>query len=231
MAAKGEHASLLERLAAVARDRGFPDDPARLARLLRYLEAVLEANRHVNLTGARGLDRAVDVLALSAFAVARTVETAPGLVVDLGTGNGLPGVAAALAWPEARVLLVERRAKKARAVATCVESVGLSNTSVASCDGRELLREHPEVRGAVDLVTVRAVGRLDETVRMAAGWLAPAGRIAHWKGRALQAEETKAGEAAARRAGLRVLPALAFDDEAGPGHLVLYERPVPGDDR
>lgn len=221
----GEHASLLERLATIARDRAFPDDRETLARLVRYLEAVLEANQRVNLTGARDLERAVDVLALSAFAVTRAVDAPPRLVVDLGTGNGLPGVAAALAWPEARVLLVERRGRKAAAVAACVASVGLERVDVVTCDGRELLRERPEVEGATDLVTVRAVGRLDEAVQMAAAWLAPGGRLAHWKGRALSAAETRAGEAAARRAGLDLLPTLRFEDEAGPGRLVRVERP------
>jgi 16S rRNA (guanine527-N7)-methyltransferase len=224
----GEQASLLARLGATARDRRVPDDPATLVRLVRYLEAVLEANERVNLTAARDLDRAVDVLALSALAVTRSVDSPPGLVVDLGTGNGLPGVAAALAWPAARVLLVERRGRKAQAVAACVEAVGLSNAEVVVCDGRELLRERPEVRGATDLVTVRAVGRLDEAVGMAAAWLAPGGRLAHWKGRALSVEEVRAGEAAARRAGLCVLPTLTFDDEAGPARLVLAERPPDG---
>ena len=224
----GDPAPPLERLAATARRRGFPADSATLTRLVQYLEAVLEANERVNLTGARDLDRAVDVLALSALAVTCAVDAPPRTVVDLGTGNGLPGVAAALAWPEARVLLVERRGRKARAVEACVEAVGVSNVRVAVCDGRELLREHPEVSAATDLVTVRAVGRLDEVVHMAAPWLAPGGRIAHWKGRALQAAEARVGEAAARGADLRVLPTLTFEDEAGPGHLVLYERPSQG---
>ena len=224
----GEHTSLLERLAETAKSRLFPADEATLRRLVGYLEAVLEANRSVNLTGARDLDRAVDVLALSALAVTCAVDAAPRRVVDLGTGNGLPGVAAALAWPDAEVLLVERRGRKASAVRACVEAVELSNVQVVTCDGRELLRERPAVKEATDLVTVRAVGPLDEAVRMAAPWLAPGGRIAHWKGRSLSDEETRAGTAAARGATLRVLPPLAFEDDAGPGHLVLYERPIGG---
>ena len=223
-----EHASLLERLAETATSRSFPADEATLRRLIGYLEAVLEANRSVNLTGAKDLERAVDVLALSALAVTRAVDTPPRRVVDLGTGNGLPGVAAALAWPDAEVLLVERRGRKARAVASCAEAVGLANVEVVICDGRELLRERPVVSAATDLVTVRAVGTLEQAVRMAAPWLAPGGRIAHWKGRSLPDEEIRAGHAAARRADLDVLPTLGFEDDAGPRRLVLYERPAAG---
>jgi len=220
----GEHASLLDRLARTARLRGFPDDAATLERLLRTLEAVVEANQRTNLTAARDLSAAVDVLALSALAVTRAVERAPRTVVDLGTGNGFPGVAAALAWPRARVLLVERRGRKADAVRACVETAGLANVDVVTCDGRELARERPDVDGATDLVTVRAVGTLEEAARIAAPWLAPGGRLAHWKGRGLAKAERRAGEKAARAGGLRPLPVQAFDDDAGPGHLVVYER-------
>lgn len=221
--------SLLERLADTARLREFPSDEATLGRLVAYLEAVLDANRLVNLTAARDLDQAVDVLALSALSVTRAVErsTVPRLVADLGTGNGLPGVAAALAWPRARVLLVERRQRKAQAVAGCVRRAGIENASVVACDGRDLLRLRPRVAGAADLVTVRAVGSLEEAAALTAPWLAPGGRLAQWKGRRLQGAEEEAGAAAARRAGLDVLPPLVFDDEGGPARLVLYERPRP----
>lgn len=219
---------LLQRLGVTARDRGFPDDVATLGHLLDYLEAVLAAGHRVNLTAARDLDRAVDVLALSALATTRTVDRPPARVVDLGTGNGLPGVAAALAWPAAEVLLVERRHKKARAVAACLTATGIANAEAVACDGRELLGARPDVAGTVDLVTVRAVGTLEAAVAVARPWLAPGGRLAHWKGRGLEHRETGAGAAAARRAGLVVLPVLSFDDEAGPRHLVLYERPGAG---
>jgi 16S rRNA (guanine527-N7)-methyltransferase len=215
------------RLTTVAVARGYPSDEATLRVLVRYLEAVLTESARVNLTSARTLADAVAYLALSALAVTRAWDgppPTPGVVVDLGTGNGLPGVAAALAWPEARVLLVERRAKKARAVDACLARVGIVNAETVACDGRELSREKPQVVGAVDLVTVRAVGRLDEAATMAAPWLAPGGRIAHWKGAGLDAPEREAGDRAAGRAGLSVLPDLTFMDDAGPARLVRYER-------
>lgn len=150
------------------------------------------------------------------------------MVVDLGTGNGLPGIAAAIAWPTARVFLVERRQKKSEAVRRCLARVGFPQGEVLACDGREVVKVRPELHHGVDLVTVRAVGTLAETTKIAAPWLAPTGRIAHWKGRTLAEEEIRLGAATAQAAGLRALPALDFDDEAGPAHLLLYERPRRG---
>ncbi|MHC5009611.1 MAG: 16S rRNA (guanine(527)-N(7))-methyltransferase RsmG [Planctomycetota bacterium] len=216
-----------ERLRAVARARSYPGDAAALDVLLGYLERVLRRNAEVNLTAARDLGEAVDVLALTALAVGKvwSASPPPRLVVDLGSGNGLPGVVAALAWPSARVLLVERRRKKAAAVAACVGDSGIANAETVACDGRELLAHRPEVAAAVDLVTIRAVGTLERTTRIAVPWLAPGGRIAHWKGERLTPAEQEAGHALARAAGLRVAPELRFPDAYGPARIVIYERP------
>jgi 16S rRNA (guanine527-N7)-methyltransferase len=218
----------LDRLLAVARLRGFPRAEDAAPALLAYVEAVVEEGRALNLTAASGLAEAVEVIGVSALAVCRawTRPEPPRVVVDVGTGNGLPGVAAALAWPDARVWLVERRAKKAEAVRRCLARAGPGNATVVTGDGRELARLRPEVVGATDLVLARAVGPLEALATMAASWLAPGGRIAHWKGAGLGEEERGAGQAAAARAGLVVLPDLCFADDAGPARIVVYERPA-----
>jgi 16S rRNA (guanine527-N7)-methyltransferase len=214
----------LERLAAAASARGWP--AAGLEPLAAYLRAVLSWRGRVNLTGARDLGEAVDTLAVSAFAVTHAWDrdAPPQLAVDLGTGNGLPGVAVALAWPTAEVLLVERRRRKAEAVAACLAEAGIGNAVAVAAEGRDLARVRPDVLGRVDLVTVRAVGTAAQAVEIAAPWLAPGGRIAHFKGASLSAEEEAAGAKAAARAGLRALPVRRYEDPWGPARLLCHER-------
>ncbi len=211
-------------LARVARSRGYPADAGTLGALLAYRDALLDARQRVNLTAARTAEDVLRHVVLSALAVVRAVEAPPKLVVDLGTGNGMPGVAAALAWPRARVVLVERRLKKARAVEGILARVGLSNAGVLAADAREVPAARPDLPGAVDLVTVRAVGRLDATTALVASWIAPGGCIAHWKGATLSAAESRTGAAAARRLGFTTPPPLCFEDEAGPRRLVIYRK-------
>ena len=146
--------------------------------------------------------------------------------MDLGTGNGLPGIAAALLWPGARTILVDRREKKIRAVERCLALAGLPPSIVGvACDGRELSRNGPDLVRAVDLVTVRAVGDLASTTREAAPWLARGGRIVHWKAAALDAVERAAGDAMARSLRLEALPDVEFTLGSGAARrLVTYER-------
>jgi 16S rRNA (guanine527-N7)-methyltransferase len=223
------------RLAEAAATRGFswgPGPPGRrperdpAGTLARYLAEVVRVSADVNLTGAKDLGEAVEVLGVPSLALGRGWSgPAPRLVVDLGSGNGMPGVVAALAWPTARVLLVERRAKKARAIAACAAAVGVTNVEAVACDGRELARERPFVVGAVDLVLARGVGTLEEVAQMAAAWVAPGGRVVQWKARDLALAERTAGEKAARARGLRTLDDVEFDPPLpGPGRLVVYGR-------
>lgn len=227
MTEPADRAALLARLDAEASRHGFP--PGASERLLVAVEAVLAENERVNLTGAKDLATAVDVLAVDALAVGAAWPASaapPRLALDLGTGNGFPGIAVATRWPVARVLLVERREKKARAVERVCAAAGLRNVEVLACDGREVLARRPALRGAVDLVVVRAVGELAPTTKEAAPWLAPGGRLVHWKSAGVSDEERRAGAAAAAAAGLTPRDDVAF--VVSPAHpprvLVVYER-------
>ena len=200
-----------------------PDD-----RLHAYVEALLEVGLHVNLTAARTAERAHEVLVVPSLAVRAAWPArrrAPRLAIDVGSGNGFPGVVVATVWPTCRVLLVERRGKKARAIAACLTAAGIDNAEAVACDARELRRERPEAFGGADLVTVRAVGSLAEATKLGAPLLAPGGRLVHWKRPAQLTQEAAAGDEIAASSGLRRVPDVPNGE--GQGVLVIYERAAP----
>jgi 16S rRNA G527 N7-methylase RsmG len=218
-----------ERLRATAREQGYPEGA--LAALERYVAAVVDENRRINLTGAATFDAALDVLAADSLAVVSAWDAsrpAPSRAVDLGTGNGLPGVAVALAWPGCRTTLVERRAKKASAVERCLAAAAIPGLDVVACDGRELVRVRPALVGAVNLVTVRAVGPIADATLEAAPWLAPGGRIVHWKPAEIAAREAADATAAVEALRLRRLDDVVFRavGAEAPRRLVVIERPL-----
>lgn len=217
--------ALHDRLAALIEGSRLHLGPEAQALLVAYTTALLERNEHVNLTSARTPERAVDILLGPSLGVqaAWPLGVPPRLVVDVGSGNGFPGIAAAVSWPEARVVLVERRAKKARAIQDCANQAGLTQVEALACDAREIKNERPALLGAADLVTLRAVGPLDETTRLAAPLLAPCGRIVHWKSAALSADERRAGAEMARSEALDVLRDV--QQPYGDGLLIVMARP------
>ena len=214
------------RLTAAAEALGLRLSPKQAARLAAYAEGVLSLNRRLNLTGARDAEQLLSVLVLPSLGiqVAWPADGAPPRrVIDIGSGNGFPGVAAAALWPRAQVLLVERRRKKARAMGTCLASAGITNAQALGCDAREVKNRRPDVMGTADLVTLRAVGPLADTTHLAAPFLAPGGRIVHWKGENLDAAERAEGAEAARAHGLRIADPVPQPD--GRGVFIIYVRP------
>ncbi|MEZ5988517.1 MAG: RsmG family class I SAM-dependent methyltransferase [Planctomycetota bacterium] len=172
-------------------------------RLTAYLDAMLDENRRLNLSGIRDRDEALVLHALDALQVWAVVARSPRLVVDIGTGNGFPGVAAAALWPEARVVLVERTRKKAEAVGRCLAASGLA-AEVLPLDASQVPALHPGLRHAADLVLSRATATLEAVARLAAPLLRPEGLCVQWKAAVVDPAERRAYEACLTR--LRLLP-------------------------
>src|SRR6187431_469843 len=119
-----------------------------------------------------------------------------GVVVDVGSGAGLPGLVIAAMEPERRVVLVEPMERRTAWLREASETLGLDNVTV-------LRGRAEEVRDAVeaDVITARAVAAVDKLVKWSAPLLAPDGRMALLKGRSA-ADELDKAKYALRRAGL-----------------------------
>lgn len=88
--------------------RGIAARPAQA--LAAYLDLLAAWAPRVNLTGARGADRRVELLVVPALAMLEALL--PGALLDVGSGNGSPGLVAALLQPERPVTLLEPRARR-----------------------------------------------------------------------------------------------------------------------
>jgi 16S rRNA G527 N7-methylase RsmG len=182
----------------------------------------------VNLTAAKTLDAALEILVLDALPVATawTASRPPRRALDLGTGNGFPGAAVAARWPACRTTFVDRRAKKVHAVGRCLARAGLANVEIVASDGRELVPHQPSRARAFDLVTVRAVGDLAPTTKEAAR--ARAGRAARpLEVRRRRRRRVAAGDATrARSASSGARTCVPVAPDRPPRVLVVYERPA-----
>lgn len=122
--------------------------------LAEYLGLVERYHATLDLMSERGLKELTGHVAdADAYAeVLGALSPAPGLVVDVGSGAGIPGLVIALRRQELDVVLVERRRKRAAFLDLAIGQLGLSNARVHAGDVRDL-------RGlAAGAVTWRAVG-------------------------------------------------------------------------
>jgi 16S rRNA (guanine527-N7)-methyltransferase len=106
--------------------------------------------------------------------------TPPEEILDIGSGGGLPGVPLALAWPGARVVLLESRERKAAFLERAVRQLGLSRRVRVLC---ERLEEHSQKCGPVyDALFMRAVADPAALVDEAAPSCRPGARWVYFLG-------------------------------------------------
>lgn len=109
-----------------------------------------------------------------------------GLVVDVGSGGGYPGMVAAAVSPETRFVLVEPLKKRARLLEQLAGELGLANVEVLALRAEEAGRG--AFRDSADIVTARAVAQLAELLEYTAPLARAGGLVGLPKGSALEAE-------------------------------------------
>lgn len=140
-------------------------------------------------------------------------------IADVGAGAGFPGLVLAVALPEAQIDLVESVRRKCEFVARAAEGAGIDNTAVLNSRSEDLAAG--EGRGAYDVVTARAVGRLSTLAELASPLLKPNGVLVAWKGKRDEGEERQLANAAEA---LAMEPERVLDvgERAGSEHRHLH---------
>lgn len=164
------------------------DEPL-ASRLALYAALVLEANRRLNLTGAKTGTAFAEHL-LDALTLREDVE--PPLV-DVGSGNGLPGIPLALATG-ARVTLVEPIKKRARFLDEALRALGLGGEVVAA--RAEDAARDPSHREQFRTATARAVAGASTVAELAVPFLSIGGRALLQRGSLEAAERHAVSDAA-----------------------------------
>ena len=144
-------------------------------------------------------------------------------IADVGAGAGFPGLVLALAVPAAMVDLIESVGRKCEFMRRAIGAAGIANARVVPARAEDWAREPPPAggRGAYDVVTARAVGRLATLAELAAPLLRDAGALVAWKGRRDGGEEDELARAAASVA-MEPEEVLAVGGIAGSRHRHLH---------
>jgi 16S rRNA (guanine527-N7)-methyltransferase len=189
-----ESDELESRLLALVKRYGLGIEAATKLRLL--LERLLEDP--LAPTSIRGPEEIVDHHLADALVALELEEVrAARLALDLGSGPGIPGLPLAAALPEATFVLLESAGRKCAFLERTANACGIRNVEVV----HRRAESHVDGHGRHDLVTARAVARLDVTAEYAAPLLRVGGTLVVWGGRRSREAEL-AAEEAAREIGL-----------------------------
>ncbi len=190
---------------------------------LLHLDWVLEQNLTLNLTSVTDPADAIRLHIVDSLMVLPEIDDSPdGLMVDLGSGAGFPGIPLALATGRS-ALLLDSVGKKARAVEQFLVDAGLGgHVKVRPSRAEEI---DSEMSRRANIVVARAVSSLPALVELASPLLAEGGRLVAMKGRAEDAEARRAEEAG-RLSGMQPLARREYVLPCG-GELrsvYVYER-------
>jgi len=153
-----------------------PVDDRLASQISRYVDLLLFWNQKVNLTSVTSPAEILTRHFGESMFAADLIEPRDGLLVDVGSGAGFPGLPLKLACPGLRIRLVEPVMKKAVFLSEVVRGLDLSGVDVV----RSRIEELPTAE--VDMITSRALGGTPELLDWAKRSLTPSGRILLWLG-------------------------------------------------
>ncbi|MDE3186253.1 MAG: 16S rRNA (guanine(527)-N(7))-methyltransferase RsmG [Acidobacteriota bacterium] len=135
-----------------------------------YLSLLRKWNARVNLTAIRDAEGILSRHFVESIVCARALPQGIANLLDLGSGAGFPGIPVAICRPEIAVTLAESQCKKSAFLQEAVRTLGLEAQVHA---GRA-----EDLGQKFDCVTLRAVDRMEQAVRVAAGLVRPGGWLA-----------------------------------------------------
>lgn len=153
------------------------------AKLIKFMDLLLEANQKFNLTSITDPEAAVRKHLVDSLAPLKFVspEILGGFGADLGSGGGLPGIPLSLCLPLGGMILVESTLKKARFLREAVEALGLKDKVKVEPERAERLGQS-KIRETLDLVFARALGPLPVVLELGLPMLKLGGSLVAYKG-------------------------------------------------
>ena len=170
-----------EKLTGSLRSCGVDPTPEIIYRYDAFARMMIEFNSKINITRITEPDDVIIKHIEDSLALLRFADIAPGAYyLDIGTGGGVPALPLLIARPDMKAVLIDSVGKKLRFADSVINEFGLSAKTV-HIRAEELGKDNG-YKNRFDLITARAVTKLDTLVGYAAPLLSTDGIFAAYKG-------------------------------------------------
>ncbi len=172
----------MERLIAGAKRLGLSLTPRQVEGFQVYYEELIRWNSKVNLTAIVDYEEVQVKHFLDSLTVALAIKDMPRLLLDVGTGAGIPGVPLKILFPTISLTLVDSTRKKTDFLNHLVARLRLTGVEVVTARAEDLAHDEG-YRERFDLVVSRGVAKLATLAELALPFCAIGGSfIAQKKG-------------------------------------------------
>jgi len=139
------------------------------------LRGALSRSFELGFLGSMPIEAQIDHALGFVIVLEQRLGRAPGSVIDLGTGGGVPGLVLAACWPTSRVVLMDASERRTQFLAdTLAEWSGAGSVEVVRGRAEELGRRD-ELRERFEAVTSRSFGIPALTAECGSAFLSPSG--------------------------------------------------------
>lgn len=166
---------------------GIELNEIQLNQFRRYYELLVEWNEKMNLTTILKKEDVYEKHFYDSLTIAMNQDMSDKKLLDIGAGAGLPSLALKIAFPSLDVTIMDSVAKKMTFVDAVIKDLDLKNAKTVAARAEEYIENHRE---EFDIVTARAVCRMNILVELATPYLRVGGKIMALKG-AIGEEEIK----------------------------------------
>ncbi len=167
-----------EEFAKAASEIGIDLSDDQLAKFSLYQKLLAEWNEKMNLTAITEEGQVYEKHFLDCLLAAKKFDFSNKEIIDLGSGAGFPGFVLALAFPLAKVSLLDSTEKKFTFLKEVKEALQLTN--IQFCLGRA--EEFSKGRSRYDVVTARGFAALRVLIEVGAPLAKVGGTIVALKG-------------------------------------------------
>ena len=160
----------------------IPLSDKQIQQLLRYLSLILKWNRIYNLSAIRDPIESVKKHLLDSLSIIHFVQ--PGLLLDVGSGAGLPGIVIAIMKPETKVFVLDSVGKKCRFMQAVKSELALENLIVVNSRVESF-----KPKKSFSQITSRAFAATSKTIQLTKHLLEENGRYLLMKGSNIEEED------------------------------------------
>ena len=160
----------------------IPLSDKQIQQLLRYLSLILKWNRIYNLSAIRDPIESVKKHLLDSLSIIHFVQ--PGLLLDVGSGAGLPGIVIAIMKPETKVFVLDSVGKKCRFMQAVKSELALENLIVVNSRVESF-----KSKKSFSQITSRAFAEASKTIQLTKHLLEENGRYLLMKGSNIEEED------------------------------------------
>lgn len=156
-------------------------DARKIGAFERYLYELRQVNRTLQITSTNDLERIPSRHFLDSLMPAlKGVLPRDGVIVDIGSGGGFPGIPLAVFLPGTNFVAVESNQKKCAFLRMVRRALSLDNLSVCNARIERLSEKLPETK--YDGAVARAVGSIGRLVEWSGPLLKTGGKLVCYKG-------------------------------------------------